>query len=140
MATRSDHTPVEYRLVLESDTKNIHKVEDFFIHLNDLFKITEEKLHALLVAVTEAVNNGMIHGNKNDKSKHVIITCTLERKVLTVTITDEGGGFVPDALPNPLHDENLLRAGGRGVFLMKTLMESVTFNEQGNQVTMKLRV
>lgn len=140
MATRSDHTPKEYQLVLESDTKNIHKVEDFFIQLNEHFGMPEEKLHALLVAVTEAVNNGMIHGNKNDKTKHVTVTCTLHRKILTVTISDEGAGFTPDALPNPLHDENLLRAGGRGVFLMKTLMESVSFNNTGNQVTMKLRV
>ena len=129
-----------HRLVLESDTKNIHKVEDFFIQLNGEFGMPEEKLHALLVAVTEAVNNGMIHGNKNDKTKHVTVTCKLSRHVLTVTIADEGGGFEPDALPNPLHDENLLRAGGRGVFLMKTLMESVTFNKAGNEVTMKLRV
>ncbi len=140
MATRSAHTPVKHRLVLESDTKNIHKVEDFFIHLNSEFGMAEEKLHALLVAVTEAVNNGMIHGNKNDKSKHVTVTCTISRKVLTVTISDQGGGFTPDAIPNPLHDENLLRAGGRGVFLMKTLMQSVSFNKAGNKVTMKLRV
>ncbi len=102
--------------------------------------MAEEKLHALLVAVTEAVNNGMIHGNKNDASKHVTVTCAMSRKVLTVTITDQGGGFTPEALPNPLHDENLLRAGGRGVFLMKTLMQSVSFNKKGNKVTMKLRV
>jgi serine/threonine-protein kinase RsbW len=130
----------KHRLVLESDTKNIHKVEDFFIHLNGQFCMAEEKLHALLVAVTEAVNNGMIHGNKNDASKHVTVTCAMSRKVLTVTITDQGGGFTPEALPNPLHDENLLRAGGRGVFLMKTLMQSVSFNKKGNKVTMKLRV
>jgi serine/threonine-protein kinase RsbW len=140
VATRSDPKPVEHRLVLESDTKNIHQVEDFFIRLQGEYAITEEKLHALLVAVTEAVNNGMIHGNKNDKLKHVIISCKLQGKTLTITITDEGVGFVPDSLPNPLHDENLLRAGGRGVFLMKTLMESVRFNKRGNQVTMKLRI
>lgn len=140
MTTPTDHTPTVHRLVLESDTKNIHQVEDFFMELNDEFHITEEKLHALLVAVTEAVNNGMIHGNKNDRSKRVTLTCSLYRKMLTVTITDEGGGFSPDALPNPLQDENLLRAGGRGVFLMRTLMESVSFNREGNEVTMKLRI
>jgi serine/threonine-protein kinase RsbW len=140
VAKRSAHTSAEHRLVLESDTRNIHKVEDFFIQLNEQFGISEEKLHALLVAVTEAVNNGMIHGNKHDKTKHVTVACTMEGKLLTVTITDEGVGFAPEALPNPLHDENLLRAGGRGVFLMKTLMESVSFNQDGNEVTMKLRV
>jgi serine/threonine-protein kinase RsbW len=140
VAVSSDQTPALHRLVLESDTKNIHQVEDFFLHLNEEYHITEEKLHALLVAVTEAVNNGMIHGNKNDKTKHVTISCILDEKVLTVIIADEGRGFVPEELPNPLHDENLLRAGGRGVFLMKTLMETVSFNENGNEVTMKLRV
>lgn len=140
MTTPTDHTPTVHRLVLDSDTKNIHQVEDFFIRLNGSFNITEEKFHALLVAVTEAVNNGIIHGNKGDQTKHVTITCSLYRKILSVTIADEGGGFSPDALPNPLHEENLLRAGGRGVFLMRTLMESVTFNRAGNEVTMKLRV
>ncbi|HLP18525.1 MAG TPA: ATP-binding protein [Bacteroidota bacterium] len=140
MTTLNNQTPGVHRLVLESDTKNIHRVEEFFIGLNAEFQISEEKLHALLVAVTEAVNNGMIHGNKNDKSKYVTITCLLKRKMLTITITDEGGGFSPETLPNPLHDENLLRAGGRGVFLMRTLMESVTFNEAGNEVTMRLHI
>jgi serine/threonine-protein kinase RsbW len=136
----TEHTPSVHRLVLESDTKNIHRVEDFFLRLNSEYRLSEEKLHALLVAVTEAVNNGMIHGNKNDKTKHVTVTCTCHRKVLTVVIADEGGGFSPETLPNPLKDENLLRAGGRGVFLMRTLMESVTFNEAGNEVTMRLHV
>jgi len=140
VASLSDQTPVEHRLILESDTRNIHKVEEFFIHLNDEIGMSEEKLHALLVAVTEAVNNGMIHGNKNDRSKFVTVSCTFDQHVLTVVITDEGGGFTPESIPNPLHDENLLRAGGRGVFLMKTLMESVSFNDEGNAVTMKLRV
>lgn len=140
MTTQPVYTPETHRLILESDTKNIHKVEDFFIHLNDHIGMAEEKLHALLVAVTEAVNNGMIHGNSNDKSKHVTVTCILEGDILTVSVTDEGNGFQPDDLPNPLHDDNLLRAGGRGVFLMKTLMESVLFNTEGNEVTMKLRV
>ncbi|MGE5316316.1 MAG: ATP-binding protein [Acidobacteriota bacterium] len=135
-----DRTPEVHQLVLESDTKNIHKVEDFFIRLNGEFHIGEEKFHALLVAVTEAVNNGMIHGNRGDRSKHVTLTCRLHRKILTVTIKDEGPGFAPEELPNPLHDENLLRAGGRGVFLMRTLMESVTFNEAGNEVTMRLHI
>lgn len=139
--TTSQHQPPSvHRLVLDSDTRNIHQVEDFFIRLNEEFTIGEEKFHALLVAVTEAVNNGMIHGNKNDQSKHVTITCSLYRKMLTVTITDEGGGFSPESLPNPLHDDNLLRAGGRGVFLMRTLMESVSFNKAGNEVTMKLHI
>ena len=110
------------------------------MQLNESFGLSEEKLHALLVAVTEAVNNGMIHGNKNDNTKHVVVTCTLRRKMLTVKIADEGGGFAPETIPNPLHDENLLRAGGRGVFLMKTLMESVSFNDTGNEVTLKLHM
>jgi serine/threonine-protein kinase RsbW len=135
-----EHTPAVHRLVLESDTKNIHRVEEFFVRLNAEYHLSEEKLHALLVAVTEAVNNGMIHGNKNDKTKHVTVTVTHNRKMLTVVIADEGGGFSPETLPNPLHDENLLRAGGRGVFLMRTLMESVTFNDAGNEVTMRLHV
>ena len=96
-------------------------VEIFFQTVNDTFKLPEEKLHALLVSVTEAVNNGIIHGNKNDGTKHVTVTCLKRGKTLTVKVKDEGEGFAPESVANPLQEENLLNTGGRGVFLMKAL-------------------
>lgn len=130
----------EFRLRIPSNRKNIQMVEDFFRTANNTYKLQDEKLHALLVSVTEAVNNGIIHGNKNDETKYVTLTASLSGVLLTVTVSDEGTGFTPSAVADPLHEDNLLNTGGRGVFLMKAFMQSVSYNEKGNQVTMVMEV
>jgi serine/threonine-protein kinase RsbW len=129
-----------HKLQIPSNRKNIHRVEDFFRSVNESYSLPDEKLHALLVAVTEAVNNGIIHGNKSDESKMVTVTCLRAGDVLTIKIRDEGTGFDPTALSNPLDEQNLLNMGGRGVFLMKAFMESVEYNAEGNEVTMVMRL
>ncbi|MHB1048799.1 MAG: ATP-binding protein [Bacteroidota bacterium] len=129
-----------HQLQIPSNRKNIHRVEDFFRSVNESYSLPDEKLHALLVAVTEAVNNGIIHGNKSDESKMVTVTCRRDGDLLTIKIRDEGTGFDPSALSNPLDEQNLLNMGGRGVFLMKTFMESVEYNAEGNEVTMVMRL
>lgn len=129
-----------HQLRIPSNRKNIHRVEDFFRSVNESYGLSDEKLHALLVAVTEAVNNGIIHGNKNDETKNVTVTCGLDAGLLTVKIRDEGTGFDPSSLSNPLEEQNLLSTGGRGVFLMRAFMESVDYNAAGNEVTMVMRI
>ncbi len=129
-----------YKLSIPSSRKNINLVEEFFRTMNDKFQLPEEKLHALLVSVTEAVNNGVIHGNKNNESKYVTLSCSMKGKTLTVKVKDEGEGFAPDAVANPLKEENLLNTGGRGVFLMKAFMQSVKYNKKGNEVTMVMKL
>ncbi|MBI2430167.1 MAG: ATP-binding protein, partial [Ignavibacteriales bacterium] len=80
------------------------------------------------------------HGNKNDESKDVTLSCGMKGKTLTVKIKDEGEGFDPGTVTNPLHDDNLLRTGGRGVFLMKSFMQSVKYNKKGNEVTLVMKL
>lgn len=126
----------KFQLQIPSDRKNIHQVEEFFRRINKTLHLNDEKFHALLVAVTEAVNNGIIHGNKNDSSKFVQVSCVVKGKTLTVKVKDEGKGFNPDELSNPLQKNNLLRTGGRGVFLMKAFVQSVKYNKKGNEVTL----
>ena len=133
-------SPTIHRLSIPSDRKNIGRVEEFFREVNATFHIPDEKLHALLVSVTEAVNNGIIHGNKNDTAKHVDVTCSLQGTILTVSVKDEGEGFTPENIADPLHEDNLLATGGRGVFLMKAFMRSVTYNDKGNEVTMTMEL
>lgn len=93
----------------------------------------------LLVAVTEAVNNAIAHGNRKDKAKRVHITCTATKRSVAVSVRDEGEGFNPSILPDPLHADNLLRDSGRGVFLMRQLVDSVTYNQKGTTVTLRMR-
>ncbi len=123
-----------------SDPKNIHHVEEFLLKMNSVLNIDDEKFGSLLVVVTEAVNNAIIHGNRRNPSKKVVVTCERRGKVLIVKVKDEGKGFNPHTVPNPVHEDNLLRESGRGVFLMHQLMETVSFNENGNEVTMTMKM
>ena len=125
---------------MRSDPKNIHRVEEFLLKVNTALHIDDEKFGSLLVVVTEAVNNAIIHGNKRNPSKKVVLTCTQRGKVLVIKVKDEGRGFNPDTVPSPIHEDNLLRETGRGVFLMRQLMEKVSFNANGNEVTMTMKM
>ena len=129
-----------FSLELASNPKEIIKVEKFLEKMNSTLHLEEGKYNKLLVAVTEAVNNGMIHGNKRDPKKKVLLRCEVNETMLYVYVHDEGPGVNPDTLPNPLAEENLLRENGRGVFLMRSLMESVKFEhtDEGCSVTMTL--
>ncbi|NUN70398.1 MAG: ATP-binding protein [Bacteroidetes bacterium] len=129
-----------FELRIPSSRSSIHRVEEFFRSVNESIGMPDERLHTLLVSVTEAVNNGIIHGNKNNESKFVTVNVRLEERTLSVTVADEGEGFVPSSVANPLQEENLLNTGGRGVFLMKAFMQSVTYNAKGNEVTMVMTI
>ncbi|MDE3057282.1 MAG: ATP-binding protein [Bacteroidota bacterium] len=129
-----------FRMTIASEPENIHRVETFLRKVKKAERLSNEKYHRLLVVVTEAVNNSITHGNKRNPAHKVHVVCTTQKGVLTVKVRDEGEGFDPRALPDPLHPENLLRESGRGVFLMKQMMDSVSYNETGNEVTMTLRM
>jgi serine/threonine-protein kinase RsbW len=97
---------------------------------------TEKEAFGIRLAVEEAVINGIKHGNANDPQKQVRIQYSVTPQQVLVSIEDEGPGFNPDAVPNPLAIENLERPSGRGVFLMRCYMTWVQFNQRGNAVTM----
>ena len=98
----------------------------------------EDEKDSLAIAVTEAVNNAIIHGNKEDRSKNVTIEFAFEENKLRVIIQDEGGGFDPDELSDPLAPENLLKENGRGIFILSSLMDEVyyEFKANGTQLIM----
>ncbi len=131
-----------YQLEIPSDPKEIMAVEKFLEQINEKLRLDEMKFNKLLVATTEAVNNGIIHGNKRDRSKKVQLRVDVNSKMLTVKVRDEGKGVDVETIPDPLAEENLLRENGRGVFLIRSLMSSVDFErlEDGWEVTMKLEL
>ena len=131
---------VKFVLVISSNPKNVGKVEGFLLKINRRLKLDDMQFNKLLVATTEAVNNGIIHGNKRDAKKNVTLTCELNHAELLLRIEDEGLGLDPSTLPDPLAEENLMRENGRGVFLMKSLMNSVEFEKfpKGSAVTMRM--
>ena len=89
--------------------------------------ISDNKSYEILLGISEAVTNAIRHGNKLDPNKHVSISFLAEPVGVTVTIGDEGEGFDPDALPDPTIGEHLLVPSGRGVFLLRSLAQEVTF-------------
>lgn len=129
-----------FRMTMASIPKNVHRVEGFLVKVNAVLKFNDERFSTLLVVLTEAVNNAITHGNKRNPAKKVVVTCLREGDALVVSVKDEGKGFDPDAVPDPIHADNLLRETGRGVFLMRQLMESVSYNKRGNEVTMRMKI
>ncbi len=133
---------VKFVLVLSSSPRQVIKVEGFLDKINQRIHLDETRFNKLLVAATEAVNNGIIHGNKRNPKKKVTLTCELNHAVLLVRVEDEGPGLDPSTLPDPLAQENLMRENGRGVFLMRSLMDDVKFEKfpTGSAVTMTMRL
>ncbi|MEO8225863.1 MAG: ATP-binding protein [Gemmatimonadota bacterium] len=93
----------------------------------------------LQVALSEALANAIIRGNHGDRSKLVRVRAELGADAIRIHVTDEGAGFDPAAVPEPLGPEGLQRANGRGLFLIRSLVDAVEFNDRGNSICMILR-
>jgi len=92
------------------------------------------------VGLTEALANAMLYGNAHDPSQRVLVEVTMAHGRVEVTVKDQGSGFDPSSVPDPTRPENLTRPCGRGLFLMRALMDEVHHNERGNEVTLVLRL
>jgi serine/threonine-protein kinase RsbW len=93
----------------------------------------------LQVVLSEALANAILRGNRESLDKWVDIRAELHDDVIRVNVTDEGPGFDPSSVPEPIRPEQLDEAGGRGLFLIRKLVDAVQFNQQGNSICMILR-
>ena len=125
------------RLVFPSKIENISIAERLIDDICEEYKVGEENYGNILIAITEAVNNAISHGNRQDASKDVILTFKPEKDCLIFIIEDQGPGFDYNNLPDPTAPENIEQPNGRGVFLMKHLADEVEFNETGSIVELK---
>lgn len=112
---------------IPSIPSNIKLVERFLLDLHDTVGLAESVLDRVMISITEIVNNGILHGNQCDPAKLVHVTCHCYSDVLTFIVRDEGDGFIPEELPDPLDENNLLKEGGRGVLIVRSMMDEVTF-------------
>jgi serine/threonine-protein kinase RsbW len=126
-------------LRISSNMKNLRIIENAVDEITNTLGVKQDNYGKILVAVLEAVNNAITHGNKFDSEKFVDVSITVEKNEMIVTVTDEGSGFNPANIPDPTRPENIEEISGRGVFLMTKLADSIFFNEPGNSVTMKFR-
>ena len=100
----------------------------------------EYSLFDIRLCAEEAVRNAIVHGNLSDGKKSVKISFEIEKDALIVEVEDEGRGFDPGLLPDPAAGDNIMKAAGRGVYLIKRLMDKVEFNETGNRIKMVKRL
>lgn len=117
-----------YTLELESDPNNLIIVEEFVNYFSKDLEINEDKINGLMLSVTEATTNAIIHANKCDSTKKVSIDVTVNNGYLIVKVKDEGKGFDPSKVPDPTAPENLLKDSGRGMYLMRVYMDELKYN------------
>jgi len=133
---------VDQELILElpNDIRSIeHAVEYVMLHCSTCCNYARRFNLNFRVGLTEALSNAMLYGNASDPEKRVRVEVTIRVEEVAVRVTDQGVGFDPTTVPDPTLPDNISKSGGRGIFLMKSLMDEVRFNEQGNSVTLVLR-
>jgi serine/threonine-protein kinase RsbW len=127
-------SPTSRELEFASVPENVNKVEAFVEVLKTDLQLSEEMEANILVALSEAVNNAIVHGNKKDPAKKVSIRMAKEGNLLSFLVADEGEGFDPAVITDPTAPENLDKPSGRGIFLMRTLADKVEFADGGRKV------
>ncbi len=106
--------------------------------LNNLssLNLDQEALFSIRLSIEEAIINAIRHGNKCDQNLSVTITHSVNGHKLEISVRDEGKGFDYKILPDPTVNKNIERKGGRGIFLIRHLMDKVEFNKAGNEIRM----
>jgi serine/threonine-protein kinase RsbW len=114
-------------------------VEKFIDNVCEENKINQDFYGNILIALTEAVNNAIFHGNNNDPQKKVTVAYKQSNEGIWFSVEDQGKGFNYDALPDPTDPENIEKPNGRGVFLMKHLADKVEFYNDGRKVELQFK-
>jgi serine/threonine-protein kinase RsbW len=122
---------------LPTDLDSLAEIESLIEQIRAERDFGDEVAGNLMMAFHEAVTNAIIHGNQLDPSKVVDIKAWFEDHQLVLQVTDQGIGFNPDSLPDPLDENNLLKSGGRGVFLIRQFSDDIAFNDKGNVITIR---
>lgn len=128
---------IDDSIILKSDVSNISVVEKLIDNLSGVCQFSDEIYGKLLLAVVEGVNNAMLHGNKLDPQKDVIVNYIIDNKEITFSIKDSGNGFDYKLIPDPTDAANLEKISGRGIYLMNHLSDNIEFSDGGSLVTMK---
>jgi len=130
-----DNTLIKNTIILDSNQESINKVTNY---IDTIYSSSDTDINDtygnVIIALTEAVNNVINHGNKNDSTKKVTVSFKKSDKDLSFTIEDEGTGFDYENVPDPTDPENLEKLNGRGIFLMKNLADEINFHEDGKKI------
>ncbi|HEY0307526.1 MAG TPA: ATP-binding protein [Acidobacteriaceae bacterium] len=134
----TEPTTSRVHFTLESTLATVNKVEQTAHEFAQRAGFSEDDLDNISLAAHEAAVNAVMHGNQQDPAKTVDFSVELTGEALFIRIADQGPGFDPDALPDPLAPENILRQCGRGIFLIRAFMDELKFRklESGTELTL----
>jgi|688.fasta_scaffold07451_4 serine/threonine-protein kinase RsbW len=136
----SDNTSI-CTLQLPSRIESISVVENFIDELSVQYDFKDELYAKVLTCLSEAVNNAIVHGNRESSEKKVYLNPkVIGDKRLIFTITDEGEGFDFNKLLDPSEPENIENLTGRGVFLIQKLADQCVFNSKGNELELHFKI
>lgn len=126
------------KYIIKTSPFEIDRLPKFLGDALNGVKVKKDYFNMLLLALTEAVNNAIVHGNKSDISKKVILEFSVTDSKIKIDITDEGEGFDIDKIPDPTLPENLLRENGRGIYIIKHFVDEMyyTKTKEGNSITL----
>ncbi|SEN25501.1 serine/threonine-protein kinase RsbW [Mucilaginibacter gossypiicola] len=129
-----------YTLQLPSKPESITLLEQLIEEIADKYHVAEDTFANMMTCLNEAVINAIMHGNKQDETKKVIVNAEVDPKRIIWTVTDEGPGFDYNNLADPTAPENLENLTGRGVFIIKHLADQCIFNASGNEIELHFKI
>lgn len=124
----------------QSDSGRIRECSSRILSDLESYKIGEKESFEIKLCVEEAVRNAIVHGNKSDPRLQVRVSYWVDQDALNVEIEDEGAGFNHESIDDPTKKDNLLKGSGRGVYLIKKLMDRITYNAKGNRISMVKKI
>lgn len=112
---------------VSSDADLLPELDHFIINIAKEAGLPEEKFNNLSLSFSEAVSNSIVHGNKNNSDKKVKITVNIDPEKMTIIIKDQGNGFDLSSVPDPTKPENILKDSGRGIHIMKSFLDNLSY-------------
>jgi serine/threonine-protein kinase RsbW len=122
-------------IVVPSDQDFLADVDMFIEGILRGYGTNESVIADIAISVSELVNNAMLHGNKSSPDKSVTVNIEREDNSVTISVRDQGSGFDPDSIANPIDEMNLLREVGRGIFIVRSLMDNVDIDATSHGTT-----
>jgi len=124
-----------YQLSLKSTYEEAESIPEFVEGLQKETDLDEDSSGKLMLLLSEAVTNAIVHGNNEDPSKKVEVEINIKPDSIITTVEDEGEGYDPDQKSdNPLNEENLLKEGGRGIFLIEEISDEIEYFNEGRGI------
>ncbi|MDD3627375.1 MAG: anti-sigma regulatory factor [bacterium] len=133
--------PLKFQMEFFSNLKYIELLDEFLQITLKRFKVPELKIVEIVVATVEAVSNAIIHVNKNDPDLKVKVVINFRPDKIAIFVKDSGKGFNFGGIDNPRRNKNLLKTHGRGVFIMKSYMDKVSYSfSSGTVIKMEKQI